>query len=201
MLYESPNGKVHSSEVDLDSCVVMRNNARTNFQALNEISVDEYESGQDCNNCADEIRKEINQAPPKAAATNTEQPAEAELDVENYQEDDDWEDEDDFVVDPEKKTAVEQELGILDAEMAILRWEHIAERTRSATGRGFWETKAKTLRAAIEFIPASEKASEPQPKLPVEDSDGKAKESGPEAEKSTPARRKPVKKATAAATK
>lgn len=202
-MFKAPTGKHHSSLVDHDRCVFIRNNAKTDFAALTELPVEEYEKGDDCVNCEAAIADEVASAGvigPKERTT----PADTLPVSDGSDEDDDWEDEDEYVVDPDKKAVVEAELGIQDAEKAIENWEYIAERAKSVQGREFWSNKALSLRSAIEFIPESSKpeaetSEEPAAETLPETEEGKADEQETGQEKRGTSRRKATKKAAASA--
>ncbi|AYV29625.1 hypothetical protein EES41_23195 [Streptomyces sp. ADI95-16] len=165
MLYAAPTGKTHSSQVDHDLCVFIRNNAKTNFSALSELAVADYEPGADCVNCASAIESEV-----RAGATSDSVSSRAiedsngsdEIDEDDEDGDDDWEDEDEYVVDPEKKAAEEAKRGLRDAEQAIYQWEYIAARCTTDTGKAFWTEKVRELREAIEFVPVAEVVEVPE---------------------------------------
>ncbi|MFI6052757.1 hypothetical protein ACIBCO_22080 [Streptomyces violascens] len=162
MLFKAPTGKVHSSLVDHDRCVFIRNNAKTDYAALSELPVDEYEPGDDCINCESAIAGEA----PSGEVTKTPLPFEDDDNVSEEavadEDDDEWEDEDEFVSDPEKKGKAELELGIREADTALERWELLATSTKSHKGRAFWESKVADLKARIEFVPESEKIDPPE---------------------------------------
>ncbi|MFJ8384755.1 hypothetical protein ACIQ9Q_09620 [Streptomyces sp. NPDC094438] len=168
MLFKAPTGKVHSSLVDHDRCVFIRNNAKTDYSALSELPVDDYESGDDCMNCESAIAGEVK------SNKNSETPLPFEdddlsSDGVEPEGDDDWEDEDEFVPDPQKKEEAERELGIRDADAALYQWEILAERTDSPKGRAFWESKIAQLKARIEFVPEPEKAESSAPDKTAEE--------------------------------
>ncbi|MFK0175642.1 hypothetical protein ACIQVR_06730 [Streptomyces xanthochromogenes] len=197
MLFKAPTGKVHSSLVDHDRCVFIRNNAKTDYSALSELPVDEYEAGDDCMNCESAVAKEMKSV--RSAETplpfeNSEDPSENYTDDD---EDDEWEDEDDFVADLEKKAKAERELGIRDADAALEHWELLAERATSRHGRSFWEGKIADLKARIEFIPESESEAE---SVEVEVSEESNEEEPVTVEEKKPSRRT-AKKAVAVAGK
>ncbi|MFE9120889.1 hypothetical protein [Streptomyces sp. NPDC007172] len=158
MLFKAPTGKVHSSLADHDRCVFIRNNAKTDYSALSELPVNEYEPGDDCMNCESAIATEVESGKVAETPLPFEGSDDPETDGEEFEEEDDWEDEDDFVADPEKKEQAERDLGICDADVALEKWEMLAERSRSAHGRAFWGLKIADLKARIEFVPESEKA-------------------------------------------
>ncbi|GGP71987.1 hypothetical protein [Streptomyces melanogenes] len=205
MLYKAPTGKVHSSLTDHDLCVFVRNNAKTDFAGAEELPIGDYQPGDDCVNCAEGIRQEVKvenrRAHPDLGTDAVEKGGlPSAVSDEPDDEEDDWEDESEYVVDPEKKAAVEAEMGLLDAEEAMENWTYIASRSRSEHGRTFWNDKVAALRAAIEFVPGQdEQATEP----PAEDDVPSAEEEAEvtselpfieEPEKKTPARRRTAKK-------
>ncbi|GAA0579498.1 hypothetical protein [Streptomyces crystallinus] len=161
MLFKAPTGKVHSSLVDHDRCVFIRNNAKTDYSALAELPVHEYEAGDDCMNCESAIEAEVGSVEASDTPVLFSQDGTPEVDGKDIEEDDDWEDEDDFVADPEKKEKAERDLGIRDADTAIEQWELLAERTQSDKGRLFWEAKIADLKSRIEFVPESDKPEAP----------------------------------------
>ncbi|MFF4223177.1 hypothetical protein ACFYZH_09965 [Streptomyces abikoensis] len=125
MLYEAPTGKVHSSEVDHDLCVFIKNNARLNFNGCTLLPVERYQPGNDCVKCEEAIRSEID---------------EHEYDYGDAEDEGD----DEFVIDSERKTEAEAKYGIRDAEKAIDNW--------MAIGGDFWENKAQSLLEEIRFV-------------------------------------------------
>ncbi|MFI6685390.1 hypothetical protein [Streptomyces sp. NPDC050485] len=195
MLYQAPTGKVHSSLVDHDLCVFIRNNAKTDYAALSELPVGGYEPGDDCLNCQSAIAEELKSAPDLEGSNQADSgemlfgQGGDESDV------DDWEDEDEFVVDPEKKAAAEVDLGIRDAEQALYNWEYIVDQARSDQGREFWRKKIQDLRDAIEFRPEAENPTGGQEEISAQE----AVEDERVAPKGTASRRKPVKKAATSA--
>ncbi|MFD9792358.1 hypothetical protein ACFWXK_15565 [Streptomyces sp. NPDC059070] len=198
MLFKAPTGKVHSSLVDHDRCVFIRNNAKTDYAALSELPVHEYESGDDCMNCESAIESEVQADKTSETPRLFEERDASEPEGEGLaEEEDDWEDEDDFVADPEKKEMVERDLGICDAEVALEKWEMLAERSRSPHGRAFWERKIADLKSQIEFVPESEKAENAVSEEPATEAPAVPEQS---TESAKPARR-PAKKVVAAATK
>ncbi|MFD9569747.1 hypothetical protein ACFWBI_07870 [Streptomyces sp. NPDC059982] len=196
MLYQAPTGKTHSSQVDHDLCVFIRNNAKTNFSALSELAVANYEPGDDCVNCASAIESEVS-----AGATNDSVSSHAiedsnvseDIDEEDEEDEDDWEDEDEYVVDPEKKAAEETKRGLRDAEQAIYQWEYIAARCTTNTGKAFWLEKVRELREAIEFVPVAEVVEVPEeaPEAVAEEANETEANAAPE---KTVTRRRSVKK-------
>ncbi|MEU7149740.1 hypothetical protein AB0B15_17150 [Streptomyces sp. NPDC045456] len=206
MLYIAPaTGKTHSTGVNHDLCTFIRNNAKVGFRNATGLPVADYEPGSDCVNCASAIAEEI----AKATEGNPQDLGDArQLNTvtEINDVDDDWEDEDEYVVDPEKKAAVERERGLMDAEKAIENYEHLATEGRFSAA-WFWREKAAELRAAIEYIPESAKVDpapeEPEPsedaETDLEMSEQQALIEAPEEDvkpvKKAPARRKsPMKK-------
>ncbi|MFE7313829.1 hypothetical protein ACFU7T_12080 [Streptomyces sp. NPDC057555] len=202
MLFKAPTGKTHSTRVDHDRCVFIRNNAKTRFAALTELSISDYEPGDDCVNCAAAIAEEVARvgADDESTAIDSDHSGNGSDPV------DDWEDEDEYVVDPEKKAAEEKRLGIQDAEKAIDIWEHLAGRATSVHGRKFWSDKARELRDAIEFVPESVQ-SEKKGEEETAGAEGAAADveltvDSAEPDSKKPAsRRKPVKKATSSSAK
>ncbi|MFK0295460.1 hypothetical protein ACIQU6_34015 [Streptomyces sp. NPDC090442] len=197
MLFKAPTGKTHSTLVDHDRCVFIRNNAKTEFAALTELPVSDYEPGDDCVNCAAAIAEEISRVGAGGESTVVDS-SHSSSDADSV---DDWEDEDEFVVDPEKKAAEESRLGIRDAEKAIDAWEYLAERATSLHGRKFWSEKAQKLRVAIEFVPVSEspeKKTEEESTTPEQEAVTELTLENVEPDPEKPAsRRKTVKKTTA----
>ncbi|MEU7187431.1 hypothetical protein [Streptomyces sp. NPDC045369] len=164
MLYVAPaTGKTHSTFIDHDLCAFIRNNAKLGFRNATSLPVADYEPGNDCLNCAPAIAEEV----AKATEGNPQVSGDAEhLNnvTESDEVEDDWEDEDEYVVDPEKKAAVERERGLRDAEKAIENYEHLASQGQFKAS-AFWREKAAELRAAIEYVPESANADpipEPQ---------------------------------------
>lgn len=143
MLYEAPTGKVHSSEVDHDLCVFIKNNARLNFNGCTLLPVERYQPGNDCVKCETAIRAEVD---------------EHEYDYGDAEDEGD----DEFVIDPDKKAAAEAKHGIRDAEKAIDNW--------MAIGGDFWENKARSLMEEIRFVPETDPDDETSaPVEPIEE--------------------------------
>ncbi|MEV6673265.1 hypothetical protein [Streptomyces sp. NPDC051162] len=139
MLYEAPTGKVHSSEVEHDLCVFIKNNARLNFNGCTLLPVERYQPGNDCVKCEEAIRSEVD---------------EHEYDYGDAEDEGD----DEFVIDPERKAEAEAKYGIRDAEKAIDNW--------MAIGGDFWENKAQSLLEEIRFVPETD--PEEETSAPVE---------------------------------
>lgn len=130
MLYQAASGRVHSSEVDHDLCVFIKNNARTDFAALKELPIHDYMEGDDCVKCSDAIRTEVKSH---------------EYDYGDADDDGAQDDGDEYEIDPVKKAAAEEKYRIRDAEKAIDNW--------MAIGGEFWEEKTRNLMEEIRLVP------------------------------------------------